>query len=230
MYLSDTDYAVATPTSRGSMTLLELPERRVGVTCRHVIDAYLERVRSSPAARFVVGRRAIEPLDRLLVEDARRDLAIIDLDDIDPAELGDEGYELEFFPPPAWPLGTARPGEILGLGGYMPLEHAIGTEPGENPLRTSRHQARFDLDARVLDVGGENIVCEVRLEGRRDEGPYRDRDVVAALGGLSGGAGFVSRDSIVHFVGIVFAVAEHGGYLRLRPADLIGPDATLRPD
>ncbi len=81
---------------------------------------------------------------------------------------------------------------------------------------------------RVIDVGIENIVCELSwdywLEG---EGPQR-MDALADLGGLSGGPGFVQRGSELHFVGVIFAVAQFRDYLRLRPARFIGPDGTLR--
>jgi hypothetical protein len=80
----------------------------------------------------------------------------------------------------------------------------------------------------VIDVGLENIVCEVAreywVEGR---GPER-MDALADLGGLSGGPGFVRRGAELHFVGVIFAVQQFREYLRLRPARFIRQDGGLR--
>lgn len=226
--VSHTGHAMTTAASRGSLTLLQLPGRRVGVTCRHVIDAYLERVGFAPATRFRVGNRALEPTERILAEDPRRDLVILDLDDMDADELSDGSRGLEFFTPSSWPLCRARPGDSIAVGTCV--------HPGTSSSADERDGLGLEIYreapgvTRVLDVGSENIVCEVRWDGWPEGLARHARDVVAALGGLSGAPGFVSRDSVVHLVGIVFAGAEHGGYLRLRPADLIGSDGTLRHD
>ena len=80
----------------------------------------------------------------------------------------------------------------------------------------------------MIDVGFENIVCgltsEYWIEGSHPQGI----EVPADLGGLSGGPGFVRRNSEFHLVGVIFVAAQHGGYLRLRPASFVMPDGTLR--
>ena len=74
------------PTSNGTLTLLQLPDRRVGVTCQHVIEAYREQRLLSPTRVFEAGDHALDPLDRLVAEDRILDLAVLDLDDMDPAD------------------------------------------------------------------------------------------------------------------------------------------------
>ena len=209
------------PTNNGTMTLLQLPNRRVGVTCQHVIEAYREQQLMSPSRAFKVGDHALDPMDRLLSEDPILDLAVLDLDDVCPEHLSIGSRELEFFEPAAWPLETAEPGEPIALGGYPSFYRSLSSD-------ADRDLSAFTLGTtRVIDVGVENIVCrlgwEYWIEGR---GPRR-MDTQADLGGLSGGPGFVWRDSEFYFVGVIFAVAQNRDYLRLRPARFIRQDATL---
>ena len=209
------------PTNNGTMTLLQLPNRRVGVTCYHVIEAYREQRLMSPSREFKAGDHALDPVDRLVSEDPILDLAVLDLDDVDPERLSAGSRELEFFEPAEWPLGTAEAGEPIALGGYPSFYRALSSDP-------DRDLGVFTLGTTcVIDVGIENIVCglgwEYWIEG---SGPRR-MNAHADLGGLSGGPGFVWRGSEFHFVGVIFAVAQSRDYLRLRPARFIRRDATL---
>ena len=160
-------------------------------------------------------------------EDRILDLAVLDLDDMDPAQFAIGSREFGFFEPAAWPLATAKPGEFIGLGGYPSFYRALSSDSKRNLGLSS--SGAFTLGAtRVIDVGFENIVCglssEYWIEGSHPQG----MDVLADLGGLSGGPGFVWRDSAFHFVGVIFVAAQHGEYLRLRPASFVLPDGTLR--
>ncbi|MGD8319082.1 MAG: hypothetical protein PVJ02_01460 [Gemmatimonadota bacterium] len=194
---------------QGAMTLLRLPDRRVGVTCQHVVAAFREERRRDPTCAFLVGGAALVPDDRILDEARFLDLAVLDLDDVRLSGLSDPGAApVAFFDPAAWPLGSAAAGETLGLG-------RGGAEPrAAGPPDTTGGAAAGSWVARVLDAGAENIVCEVPAAG---------------LGGLSGGPGFVRRDGVDHLAGVVFAVARSGAYLRLRPARFIRRDGTLLP-
>jgi hypothetical protein len=211
------------------MTLLQLPTRRAGVTCFHVVDAYRQQRLTSPSRVFEVGGLRLDPLDRLIATDPVLDLAIIDLDDVDRGQLMIGTHEAAFFQPGAWPLGTAEPGELLALGGYPRSYRALSSDPAQES--GTPRPGSFALGAtRVIDVGFENIACEASWEywmeghGPRRVGPTAD------LGGLSGGAGFVRRASEIHFVGVIFVVARSRGFLRLRPARFIGKDGSLRRD
>ena len=219
--------ATALPTSNGSMTLLQLPDRRVGVTCHHVIETHREQRPLSPKRVFTVGDHALDPLDRLVAEDAILDLAILDLDDVDPERMSIGSWELGFFEPATWPLGTAEPGEIIALGGYPSLYRGMNPDPNRDLGVFASGGPTFGA-TRVIDVGRENIVCGLTSEYWIEGSGPRRVDVLEDLGGLSGGPGFVWRDSEFHLAGVIFAVAQHGGYLRLRPARFIRQDATLR--
>ena len=175
----------------------------------------------SPSRAFKVGDHALDPVDRLVSKDPILDLAVLDLDDVDPEWLSIRSRELDFFEPAVWPLGSAEPGEPIALGGYPSFYRALSSDPDRDP-------GVFTLGTtRVIDVGIENIVCglgwEYWIEG---SGPYR-MDEHADLGGLSGGPGFVWRGSEFRFAGVIFAVAQNREYLRLRPARFIRQDATL---
>lgn len=223
---TDTSLSPA-PSLHASMTLLRLPGRCVGVTCQHVVAAYRARRRRDSACAFRVGGVTLEPDERLLSEERFLDLAILDLEGLEGVEAGalsSEEHGVEFFEPPAWPLGSAEAGELVGLGGYGVT--------------------------RVIDSGAENIACEVAALPTHAEYTPLDAaaggapaprppgdgassealaDALAALGGLSGGPGFVRRGSGIHLAGVMFAVARSGAYLRLRPARFIRRDGTLLP-
>jgi len=203
-----------------SMTLLQLPDRRVGVTCQHVLAAYRERRVRDSAWAFQVGGVTLDPEERLLAEERLLDLAILDLEGLEGVAAGalpGSGRAAGFFEPDAWPLGSAEAGELVGLGGYGVT--------------------------RVIDAGAENIACEIaRASGASPAGTLASGTVTAgtppgavpsaalvALGGLSGGPGFVQRESGIHLAGVVFAAARSGAYLRLRPARFIRRDGTLLP-
>lgn len=202
------------PPTNGSMTLLQLPHRRVGVTCCHVIDAYRTQRSLSPDRVFRAGDLSLAALDRLIAEEPRLDLAVLDLDDVDPRQLAVGPRGSEFFEPSAWPLGTAEPGEVIALGGYPSFY------PRAITLATTH----------VIDVGLENIVCEVGRECWVEGRGTQRMDAAWDLGGLSGGPGFVRRGAEFHFVGVIFVVQQSREYLRLRPARFIGQDGGLRRD
>lgn len=212
------------PANNGSMTLLQLPGRRAGVTCFHVVDAYREQRLERSSRVFRVGALTLDPLDRLMGADPVLDLAVLDLDDVDPAQLTVGAQEPAFYEPGAWPLGTAEPGELVALGGYPGFSRALPTE-SDRSLGTPGSCLGV---TRVIDVGSENIVCEASwdswVEGRGlcRVGPTDD------LGGLSGGPGFVRRGSEYHLIGVIFVVARSGGFLRLRPARFVGEGGAIR--
>ena len=214
-------------TNNGTLTLLQLPNRRVGVTCQHVIEAYREQRLMSRTRVFEVGNHPLDPLDRLVAEDRILDLAILDLDDMDPGQLAIGLHELEFFEPAAWPLTTARAGEFIGLGGY-PSFYRTSSPDSDGNLDVSS-SGDFTLGStRVIGVGLENIVCGLTSEYWIEGSHPQRMDVLADLGGLSGGPGFVWRNSEFHLVGVIFVAAQHGEYLRLRPASFVMQDGTLR--
>ena len=215
------------PPTNGSMTLLQLPHRRVGVTCHHVIDAYRTQRRQSPDRVFRAGDLALAALDRLIAEDPRLDLAVLDLDDVDPQQLAVGPREPEFFEPSVWPLGTAEPGEVIALGGYPSFYRTSRSDREQASEFHSPYSITLGT-THVIDVGLENIVCEVGREYWVEGGRTQRIDVVADLGGLSGGPGFVRRGAEFHFVGVIFVVQQFGEYLRLRPARFIGQDGGLR--
>ena len=135
--------------------------------------------------------------------------------------------ELEFFEPAQWPLTTAKAGEFIGLGGYPGFYRALRSDSDGNLGVSS--SGDFTLGAtRVIDVGLENIICGLSSEYWIGGSHPERMDVLADLGGLSGGPGFVWRDSAFHLVGVIFVAAQHGEYLRLRPATSVMQDGTLR--
>ncbi len=210
--------------NNGSITLLQLPTRRAGVTCFHVVDAYREQRLESSSRVFKVGALALDPLDRLVAADPILDLAVFDLDDVDPEQLTVGAYQPAFFQPGAWPLGTAEPEDLVGLGGYPGFCRARSPDPDQSP-ETSRS---FALGAtRVIDVGSENIVCEASWDYWLEGHDPRRIGATMDLGGLSGGPGFVRRGSDYHIVGVIFVVARSGGFLRLRPARFVREDGSL---
>lgn len=213
--------------SNGALTLLQLPDRRVGVTCQHVIEAFRERRSTGQGRVCRVGARPISLLDRLLAEDRRLDLALLDLDDTDPDQLVVASRRPEFFEPDTWPQPSPEPGDVIGLGGYPSILRT--QDRVARATTTASFPPGFTVGAtRVIDVGRENIVCGLGEGHWIGDGHHRVTSESTDLGGLSGGPGFVRRRSRLHLAGVMFVVARRGDYLRLRPAGFIRPDGTLR--
>lgn len=194
-----------------------------------MVEAFREQRLVSPSRVFRVGSIALDPLDRLLAADSILDLAVIDLDDVDPGLLRVGARESAFFRPAAWPLGTAEPGELVALGGYPGFYREPSCDPERDSGRSLSDAFAVGV-TRVIDVGSENIVCEASWECRVEGLGFRRVGPADELGGLSGGPGFVRRASGMELVGVIFVVARSRGFLRLRPARLIREDGSLGRD
>ena len=211
------------PPNNGTMTLLELPDGRVGVSCHHVIDAYREQRRLNASRVFKVGELPLDPLDRLIAEDPILDLAILDLHDVHSSRLALGGGEPEFFEPATWPLGTAEPGELIALGGwpsfYRREDSQRHTDFGVPP------SGAFALGTtRVIDVGIENIVCEPSwdywLEG---EGPQRMDALVSRYQSVSASRGHgASVGSALELLAVACATPRRPALIPRRPDPLGG--------
>lgn len=123
----------------GTITLVDLGDGPIGVTCAHVIDAYrnlIQEVGQQPGHTnliFQVGDVVIDPFAQLVDENPTLDLATIRFTDKQIKELtsgGDIGSQ--FFRPVTWPSPPARVGEGAAFGGYpeafreMSAHDAIG--------------------------------------------------------------------------------------------------------
>ena len=103
--------------NHGTITLLELGSRRIGLPCSHVLDQYRE-ISHDNSTFFQIGREELNPLERMIDESRELDLVSIDLNDILIEETIERlGIVTRFFVPQRWPPNQLKEGDFVAFGG-----------------------------------------------------------------------------------------------------------------
>ena len=212
----------ATELNNGSVTLLKLGNRTIGVTCHHVIDYYRQLLdRSNVLCQ--IGEAEINPLDRIIDESQQFDLTTLDLEGVTftPSNVDTEiGSHL--FQPAIWPPNSVKSGDFVAFGGF----------PG-----TWRSQVAWDElvfptfssgACKVASVGEDYFMCQFAREYWVEVmNPYGLGDL-HNLGGLSGSPVFIWRKLFAELVGIVYQFSPGLDLVRIRPVKLIGEDGKIK--
>lgn len=188
----------------GTVSLVDLGEGPLAITCEHVIAGYIEMAKTHDNLVFQIGSVDINPLEQLVDKNARLDLATIRLTEAQVQSITSEGEIGScVFRPKAWPSEALKIGEFVAFGGF----------PGS--LRTI-----VALDEYILGSwsSGGSPVSSVS-EGQfvsAFEREFWDKSFGAkhqlnmdTLGGLSGGPVFINRGLYWDFVGIVSQYHEN---------------------
>lgn len=184
--------------SSGTISLIDLGEGPLAITCEHVIAGYCEMKKTSDNLVFQINDVEINPLEQLIDKDARLDLATIRLTDAQLKSItsaGDIGSCA--FRPKAWPPETLKEGEFVSFGGF----------PGS--LRTVASFDEYIFDSwscggtRVSSVSEGQFVSAFDREYWVKSFGAAHHLTLNSLGGLSGGPVFINRGLYSDFVGIV---------------------------
>lgn len=208
------------PLNNGTISLLKIGGRQIGITCYHVISAYREKHSIEQSKIFQIGNLKIEPLERIIAESESLDIATLDLSGVNAIDIS-MGREVNFFEPASWPSGLVDSGQFLALGGF----------PGvwrENPVHLELTFDSFSLGATMIsDVGVRNVVCQLeRNWWVQSSGPWSVTDF-RQFGGLSGGPAFIFTGLKAEFVGVIYEYSTIDDYLLIRPSRFIHEDGTL---
>jgi hypothetical protein len=194
-------------------SIVDLGSGPLAVTCWHVMDGYRRRLAYGPTT-CQIGNLRIDPLERLIDEDQRLDLATLTLDGCDFEQIrSGKHVQSATFRPVRWPPAALREGEFVSLGGF----------PGS--WRTVTGAASFDYDTfsigstPVTVVRDDCAVCQFERENWI--GWHNDVRDFRELGGMSGGPVFVQRPLHAEWVGIIHEFSPSYDLLYFRPATLI---------
>jgi hypothetical protein len=216
--------AKASNVRNGSVTLVDLGEGPLALTCQHVIACFRRIRKCTDKVVFQIGNVELDPLDQLIDENARLDLASIRLTHEQVNEITLEGgMGLCVFKPVSWPPQTLSEGDFVAFGGF----------PGE--LKTVRS---FD----ELEFGswssGASKVCSVsdfqfvslfeRDYWVKSFGRQYHMDL-RALGGMSGGPAFINRGLYWELVGIIFNYHENYDTVIFSSLSVLNTDGTIQP-
>ena len=203
-------------------SLLDLGRGPVAVTCHHVVKEYRTRAEQGSGYLFQIGNCRLDPLQQLISDDEKLDLAVIALTAAQAGEVTDEGeIGSSFFQPASWPPTPIRDGEYVSFGGF----------PGEWRTAVSIDSIKFSSyssgASRVTVVRDGYFVCQFEREYWVSSFQHRDAADLRRLGGLSGGPAFALRGLHYDFVGVVYEFSEDYELLYFRHAGVIGENGQL---
>lgn len=214
----------AVEVNHGTMTFLQLGGRQIGLTCSHVLDEY-RKISSDSNTVFQIATIPFNPLERIIDESSDLDLVSMDLSDLNIVELR-RRHEIgsQFFAPSNWPPKQLQEGDFVVFGGF----------PGKWREEPSWDAIIFDSFSSgacpVASVQEEHFVCQFEREYWVESFNYHGRQGMDLddIRGLSGGPVFIHRDLYFEFVGIIYQFSSAFDLMRVRPAQLIREDGTLR--
>jgi hypothetical protein len=99
----------------GTIFFVDAGHGPIGVTARHVIQAYREAALALPHVRCQIANVAIDPLSALIAEDARRDIATLCVDSGQLQQIGKIAHQN----PCDWPPKPPEVDKGVFFGGYL---------------------------------------------------------------------------------------------------------------
>ena len=173
--------------------------------------------------QFQIGNVEIDPLSRLIAENAYLDLATVKLT---AEQIRAITAESEIggcvFMPVCWPPPALNPGEYVAFGGF----------PGSLRERPSYSEFVFPTWSSgasvVTSTTEDHFSCQFEREfwvasyGSEDHLDSRD------LGGLNGGPAFIHPGLHWDFVGVMYEFSPEYDIMFFRPGHLISPDGLIQ--
>ena len=201
----------------GTTSLVKLNGQYMAITCKHVIDAYRERLVRGGRTVFQIGELIVaDALSAIVGESAKYDLASISLDRyvsmnrIEPSK---------FFEPTTWPPGEVEVGDFVAFAGF----------PGEWRKQPEIRDADFGAfssgGSEVHSLGDNYFYARIELD--RCVHPLVPEFTMPALGGLSGGPVFIWRQLHAELVGFIQQYQDQFDLLYIRKASVMLADGTF---
>lgn len=208
--------------NNGTITLVDLGNGPIGITCHHVIHEYRNRRDVDPTVIFQVGNAEIDPLTQLIDEDARTDLATIRLTDAQVKLIAPRGEIGScIFQPKSWPPPPLKVGDYIAFGGF----------PGR--LRTVKSFDEVEFPSwssgasQVSSVSDLQFLSAFEREYWISSFGEKHNMELRALGGLSGGPAFINRGLYWDLVGIVSQYHETYDAIFFSSARSVRHDGTI---
>jgi hypothetical protein len=170
------------PANNGTVSLLLLNGKKLGITCAHVITTYQRQVDQNIGVILQVGRAHIT-LDRVVDIDVGLDLAVIDLEGVDVSGMN---VPARFFEPPIWPPTDVHADDLISMSGLPGLSRVVsGTRTDYRTFSACLVPVHRVEDGRIIiQLNREELVFRTGLP---------EEDLPQCLGGVSGGPVFLNR-------------------------------------
>jgi hypothetical protein len=211
-----------TKINNATVTLVNLGSGPIMITCYHVLEGYRELINGCESAWFQVGDVDLNPLEQLIAESKRLDLATIKLTDSQANDIV-RGGEIGscFFKPSIWPSPSLNEGDFVAFGGF----------PGQWRERWAFDEIVFPSFSsgacRVAQVSDDRFACQFEREYWITVFNIDNREHLHDLGGMSGGPAFIHRGIHWDFIGIIYEFSSSFDIMYLRPAHLIYRDGSI---
>jgi hypothetical protein len=205
----------------GTVTLIQTPNRLLGVTARHAVEDF-KKDHAERRVRLQIADAVINDLpDRIIATSEELDLATIDIDQRIISQLGAP------VPLRSWPPMPPERGSSIMFGGF----------PGQERQEIARLNICFGLST---GIGIAQNVSDDQITWIRPEAEYivEARDIPIAppnyeQGGVSGGpliAGFETPGHFFHYrlAGIIVEARADYDYVIAKRADFIEADGRLQ--
>lgn len=210
--------------NNGTVTLADLGSGPIAITCQHVIAGFRKKREEAERVIFQLGFVDFDPVEQLIDENERLDLATIWLTEKQAKAVTSEGEIGScIFKPKSWPPPLPDKGEFIAFGGF----------PG-----TLRSILSFDeLEFGSWSSGASEIssVSDFQFASvfNRENwiqsfGTKHHMDLIA-LGGMSGGPVFIKRKVYWDLVGIVSQYHENYDTVFFGSLRSLRQDGTIEP-
>lgn len=210
----------------GTVSLVDLGSGQMAITCSHVLDGYRERLKENDKVVFRIGNVILNPLEHLIDESSKLDLATLNLKEIDIKEIS-LGKEIgtSFICPETWPSSEVEVGDFVAFGGFL----------GKLREQTSSGDLNFGSfssgASEVSSVNDEYFICQFEREYWVESLGIKSEEDLRELGGISGGPVFFIRKNneiISHeFVGIISQFSPDFDLLYIRKAKFVNKDGSI---
>jgi hypothetical protein len=202
----------------GTASLVKLGGHYLGITCKHVLDAYRAAIdRETRRVVFQIGGCIIDPLPNLISESNAHDLVSICLDNY----VGTQDLSAaDFIEPSTWPPGDVEVGSFVMFGGF----------PGVWRKQAEPREVEFGSfssgGSEVHSVQEDYFYARIEMELCVDF--LTDNKSVPNLGGLSGGPVFAWRTLHCELVGFIQEYSQDYDLLYIRKAGVMSADGTYK--
>lgn len=208
----------------GTVSLVDLGEGPIAVTCEHVIAGYSEMAKAHDNLVFQIGSVEINPLEQLIDKNTRLDLATIRLTEAQIKSITSEGEIGScVFRPKAWPPEVLKEGQFVAFGGF----------PGSLRTMASFDEYIFDSwssgASKVSSISEGQFVSAFEREVWVKSFGAEHHLTISALGGLSGGPAFINRGLYWDFVGIVSQYHENYDAMFFASTSGLRTNGTIAP-
>ena len=210
----------------GTVTLLKLGGRQLGVTCDHVVEKFFEVALEHQSAGFQIGNHKVDLRNKIVDRSGALDLAVIDLSDWTSTRGTNPAIACSFFEPREWPPALPRVGNVVELGGFPGAMREFAP-----PDRLDFHSFSV-AKTPVASISPSRITVQFDRESWLADNVGEAGLAFRSLYGMSGGPVTTERSWpsglwLIDLVGIIYEYSESFDVVFARPLTLIREDGTI---